>query len=88
MNLKNMVTVDYYSPPMVNVSIKEDGCEPQECEKNCLYVCPSDVFLESGGRIVLNPDGICLECGACRLACDNVNFNYPPAGRGVIHRFG
>jgi len=32
----------------------------------------------------------CIECGACRIACpcDNIYFDYPRGGFGVIHRYG
>ena len=42
-----------------------------------------------GGKIDLVVDG-CLECGTCRLVCDsdNVDWNYPRGGFGILFKFG
>lgn len=55
---------------------------------NCIYVCPVGLFTLSGSDLVFHEEGPCLECGACRLVCDNITFDYPPAGEGVLHRYG
>jgi len=40
--------------------------------------------------VVLITDG-CLECGTCRIICDdyrNVDWEYPRGGYGVLFKFG
>lgn len=63
----------------------------EQCEKKaCLYACPAGVYQREGDRIsVAYAD--CLECGTCRLVCqehDNIEWNYPRGGFGVSFKFG
>ncbi len=58
----------------------------QKCRaKQCLTFCPSGVFKESTDAkqplMVLYKQ--CVECGGCRLICDNIDFSYPRGGYGV-----
>ncbi len=88
MNLQKQVVVDCYhfSEPCVEI-VAEKECD--SCRDYvCLYVCPAGLFDVQNGEVVFNSSGICLECGACRLVCDNIRFRYPAGGQGVIHRFG
>lgn len=89
MNLKKQVVVDCYCPsrPCIEI-VDEKKCSSACKEYPCLYVCPAGLFEERDGEIVFDSSGICLECGACRLVCDNVKFDYPEAGRGIVHKFG
>lgn len=62
------------------------------CEgKACTICCPAGCWMiqEDGKRLDLVVDG-CLECGTCRLVCDedNVDWNYPRGGFGVLFKFG
>ena len=56
----------------------------------CTVCCPAGCWraAEHGG-IELVVDG-CLECGTCRLVCDknNVDWNYPRGGFGILFKFG
>ncbi|THF61450.1 ferredoxin family protein [Pseudothauera nasutitermitis] len=67
--------------------------DPQACKhcaKPCAVCCPAGCWsvTEQGG-IDLVVDG-CLECGTCRLVCDhdNVDWNYPRGGFGILFKFG
>ena len=45
---------------------------------------------KGNGRVVLIADG-CLECGTCRIICDehrNVDWEYPRGGYGILFKFG
>jgi len=61
------------------------------CElKPCTVCCPAGCWrAEADGKIELVVDG-CLECGTCRLVCDedNVDWNYPRGGFGILFKFG
>lgn len=63
------------------------GC----AEKPCLYACPAVLYkLEKTGDISFDYAG-CLECGTCRLVCQNkgiVKWEYPRGTLGVNFRFG
>lgn len=63
------------------------------CEaKQCLAICPAGVFkwdYQPGSPIIVHYKQ-CVECGACRLACqlNNIFFEYPSGGFGVVYREG
>jgi ferredoxin like protein len=62
-----------------------------ECrEKPCLSICPSRVFRWDYGpdSPVLVYYKQCIECGACRLVCANIDFSYPHGPFGVRFRQG
>ena len=56
----------------------------------CATCCPAGCWAEEeDGKASLMTDG-CLECGTCRLICDqnNVDWNYPRGGFGILFKFG
>lgn len=67
-----------------------NGCK--ECKKKpCLYICPANVYNwdEDKEEIIVNFEN-CLECGACRIACEkkNIQWEYPKGKYGVIFKHG
>ncbi|WP_425061010.1 hypothetical protein SCACP_17770 [Sporomusa carbonis] len=74
----------------VAIVSQEQCCNCQD--KQCLNVCPTRVFkwdYQPGSPILVYYQQ-CVECGACRLACqfNNVEFEYPYGGYGVAYREG
>ena len=66
------------------IVLDQDVC--RNCKtRQCLTFCPSGVFRESeeSGQAVLVLYKQCIECGGCRLICDNIDFSYPNGGYGV-----
>ena len=64
----------------------------KECKKrSCEIVCPAKVyeFNEKKGEMQVSYEN-CLECGACRIACDKQTliWNYPNQGYGVTFKQG
>jgi len=62
------------------------SCEP----KPCVVCCPAGCWqMDDSSRIDLVVDG-CLECGTCRIVCEekNVDWNYPRGGFGILFKFG
>ena len=79
------------SPDVVShlVPNKED-C--RNCEnKSCQYVCPAGVYewTDWDNRMLVKFEN-CLECGACRVACDkqSIVWKYPRAGYGITYKQG
>ena len=68
-----------------------DATKCAACDaKPCVTCCPAGCWsLRDGGKLDLVVDG-CLECGTCRLVCDesNVDWNYPRGGFGILYKFG
>lgn len=63
-----------------------------ECdERICLLICPSEVYRwdEVRKEITVSYEG-CLECGTCRIACEEgaIEWRNPGGGFGVSYRFG
>lgn len=63
----------------------------QNCHnKQCLTFCPSGVFRENKEKkqplLILYKQ--CIECGGCRLICNNIDFSYPKGGYGVLFMEG
>lgn len=53
-------------------------------EKTCTIVCPANVYCynETEKKLTVSYEK-CLECGACRIACEHINWKYPKSGKGV-----
>lgn len=70
---------------------RPDICATTCADKQCTVCCPAGCYtLEGDGRVVLITDG-CLECGTCRVICDehhNVDWEYPRGGYGILFKFG
>ena len=71
--------------------IDPDKCS-NHCENRaCTICCPAGCWtMEGNGEIVVISDG-CLECGTCRIVCDefnNVSWEYPRGGYGILFKFG
>ena len=60
-------------------------------DRCCTYICPADVYEWNEEKQILNIRyENCLECGACKIACDkkNIDWKYPNATFGVKFKNG
>ena len=61
-------------------------------DKVCLRICPAGVYKADPNdpELVTASHENCLECGSCRVACqeEGVLWRYPRGGRGIKYRFG
>ncbi len=69
-----------------------DNAECMKCkEKYCTFICPANVYEwnENKCSMTVRYEN-CLECGACKTACDkkNICWKYPPAEYGVKFKNG
>ncbi|HTY82275.1 MAG TPA: 4Fe-4S dicluster domain-containing protein [Dehalococcoidales bacterium] len=57
--------------------------------KACTRVCPVENYTINEGDVVFAWEG-CLECGTCRIVCDqgSVKWTYPSGGFGIVYRHG
>ena len=57
----------------------------------CTYICPAEVYVwnELENRIDVRHEN-CLECGACRIACEmhSIEWSNPPDGAGISYKHG
>jgi ferredoxin like protein len=59
-----------------------------EClNRICTYICPAEVYLwdESAQKIEARYEN-CLECGACRVACEAIEWVNPTWGEGIVYK--
>lgn len=92
MKLEDKLFLDRYIIDEEHPHLKiKDAAKCRECEKKqCVSVCPANVYVWEEDHIeVAYID--CLECGTCRIACDefnNIEWSYPRGGFGVMFKFG
>lgn len=74
-----------------HIAIKNAELCAQCSNQQCTVCCPAGCYTaEANGRVVLSTDG-CLECGTCRIICDehrNVDWEWPRGGFGILFKFG
>ena len=92
MNMDKKLYTLKYSPDEVSHLKIKDSEQCKFCEtKCCTYICPAQVYEWNEGRqeIIINYEN-CLECGACRIACEkqNIDWQYPKGTKGVTFKQG
>lgn len=86
-----LYTVKYTDAGESHLGIKLPGFCSDRCDtKDCVSVCPADVWREGEDGVPTIAYENCLECGSCRFACslNNVTWEYPENGAGVSLKFG
>lgn len=92
MKIEDKLFLDRYIVDEENAHLKiKDQEKCKKCaKKQCVPVCPADVYKWEEDHIeVAYID--CLECGSCRIACsefNNIEWQYPRGGCGVMFKFG
>ena len=68
-----------------------DHVQPSAALLALTRVCPAHCYdLNDRGQVEITADG-CLECGTCRImraGSDDIEWNYPRGGFGVLFKFG
>lgn len=90
-DLENKLYTVKFEPDMVS------HLQPvQECcrickSRACTVICPAAVYEwdEYAQRLIVNYEN-CLECGACRIACESCSLGwvYPKGTKGVTFKQG
>jgi len=54
-----------------HITLNEDICNSRCKIRFCTFICPAGCFVfdEDQNKVVFSFEG-CLECGTCRIACD------------------
>lgn len=91
MNIDKKLYTLKYSPDTES-HLKPDNEKCKLCKnKTCTYICPADVYewSEETQTLIVNYEN-CLECGACRIACDKnaIDWQYPKGTKGVTFKQG
>ncbi|HCB11279.1 MAG TPA: 4Fe-4S ferredoxin [Cyanobacteria bacterium UBA11991] len=91
MNLDKMLYTLKYTPDDES-HLKPDNEKCKICKsRNCTYICPAHVYEwdEELNKLIVNYEN-CLECGACRIACEHhcIDWRYPKGTKGVTFKQG
>lgn len=91
MNIDKKLYTLKYSPDTVS-HLRPDNEQCKLCEsKVCTYICPAKVYEwnDEKRELIVNYEN-CLECGACRIACERkcIDWKYPKGTKGVIFKQG
>ncbi len=83
-----LYTVKYKCDETSHLQANQEDCK--KCKNRpCTYVCPANVYEwdEEQNKLLIGFEN-CLECGACRIACEagTLNWKYPKAGYGVTFK--
>ena len=78
---EKLATLKYNKDNESHLSVDNDKC--MRCKgKSCTYICPASVYEwnEDKCTMTIRYEN-CLECGACKIACEkhNISWKYPNA---------
>ena len=85
-----LAKVKYKNDTQSHLIVCKEDC--QKCQnRSCEQVCPAKVYEynDEQKEMKVNFEN-CLECGACRIACDKQSliWDYPKQGYGVTFKKG
>lgn len=72
--------------------LNPDFAKCANCDSHaCTYVCPANVYEwdEENEKLIVKYEN-CLECGACRIACERqcLGWKYPKGTKGIKFKLG
>jgi len=85
----------YYNRYLVDTGRPHIRVKPHDVPSRALFsmtrICPANCYaVTDKGTVEVTPDG-CLECGTCRIVCaatEDITWEYPRGGFGVLFKFG
>ena len=91
MNLDQKLYTLKYTPDTES-HLNPDQTKCKNCiSRNCTYICRAGVYEwnEEKQELIVNFEN-CLECGACRIACEKkcIDWKYPKGTKGVTFKQG
>jgi ferredoxin like protein len=69
--------------------LDNDVCLTSCPDKICTIFCPAEIYKWEDIRMHVGYEG-CHECGSCRIGCphQNIKWEYPKGGHGIVFRLG
>ena len=87
---EKLSTLKYNKDTESHLEVNNDICKTCK-EKFCTSICPANVYewIEKENTLTIRYEN-CLECGACKIACDkkNIQWRYPNADYGIKYKNG
>lgn len=87
--LENKLYTVKYTPDVKSHLLPVQDCCRICKSKICTVICPAGVYEWDGRKLIVNFEN-CLECGACRIACESgsLGWEYPKGTKGVTFKQG
>ncbi len=87
---EKLSTLKYNKDKESHLIVDNEICK--QCnDRVCTHICPADVYewSEETDSLIIRYEN-CLECGACKIACDkkNIKWRYPSCEHGVKFKNG
>lgn len=85
---EKLTLVRFRVSPETHIKVDKNRCKLCP-HKACTYICPAGCYtVADDGQVLFAYEG-CLECGSCRVVCDQkaIDWNYPQGGYGVSFRY-
>lgn len=89
MGLEDKLFTIKYSPDTTS-HLNADKLDCINCKNRvCEHICPAKVYEwdENNEKLIINYEN-CMECGACRIACKHIQWEYPKGTKGVMYKLG
>ena len=85
----NLYKGKYKTDDASHLKIKDQEVCAKCEDKPCIARCPAEVYELENGEILVAYEN-CVECGVCKIICpyDNIEWEYPRGGYGVVWKFG
>lgn len=87
---KKLATLKYTPDEVSHLNPNNEDCKTCE-HRPCENVCPAGVYewMEEEEKLLVKYEN-CLECGACRIACEkkSLKWEYPKGTKGVMFKKG
>lgn len=89
MGLEDKLFTIKYTPDTTS-HLKADEVACKNCKNRiCTTICPAKVYEwdETNEKLIVNYEN-CMECGACKISCPHIQWEYPKGTKGVIYKLG
>ena len=86
-NIDDLLAKVKYKPDTISHLIPDNEmckiCKNRVCEN----ICPAKVYeWDNDNQKLQVTFENCLECGACKIACNHIDWNYPKATKGITFK--
>jgi ferredoxin like protein len=81
--------VKYKTDGTSHLNVKDQAVCNRCEDKPCIPRCPAQVYEWEEDHLMVAYEN-CVECGVCKIVCpyDNIDWEYPRGGFGVVWKFG
>ena len=89
MKIDDKLALDTFHVDTGHPHIKVNSEKCRKCpHRLCTVICPVENYTLNENEVAFSWEG-CLECGTCRIVCDQgaLEWEYPRGGYGINYRY-